>query len=57
MSVHRQTGPRNSDRVELSDEDEVRWWCKVLGVTEEKVRQAVQDVGTDATKIREYVRK
>jgi hypothetical protein len=50
-------GPKDRDRVNLDDPSDLRWWCKVLGVTEAELRTAVQDVGTDATEVRKHVRK
>jgi hypothetical protein len=57
MAVHRQTGPRDPNHVGLNDPEELRWWCEVLGVTEEKLREVVGQVGSDAHKVREHVRK
>jgi hypothetical protein len=57
MPVHEQTGPKDRNRVDLRDEAELLWWCQVLGVTEEQLRSLVQELGPDATKIREHVRK
>jgi hypothetical protein len=57
MSVHRQTGPKDPNQVSMNDPEELRWWCQVLGVTEDKLREAVREVGSDAHKVREYVRK
>lgn len=55
METHR--GPKHRDRVDLDDADEVRWWCKVLGVTEEELRQTVRHFGADAVQVRKHLTK
>ena len=42
--------------IALTDEDEVRNWCKSLGCNEEQLRQAVNAVGHSADKVREYMK-
>jgi len=43
-----------SDRnlISLTQEHEVRYWTKALGVSEERLRDAVQRVGHSASKVR-----
>jgi len=43
-----------SDRnlISLTQEHEVRYWTKALGVSEERLRDAVQRVGHSAAKVR-----
>jgi hypothetical protein len=45
MDSKNQTGRRDRDRVAGKQEYEVRYTAKKLGVTEDKVRQAIQKVG------------
>jgi len=52
-----QTGPRDRERINLSEDYEVRYWTHALGVSEQKLREAVHTVGTSAAAVREYVRK
>jgi hypothetical protein len=39
--------------IALTNEDEVRNWCKSLGCTEDQLRKAVNAVGHSADKVRE----
>jgi hypothetical protein len=48
-------GPPDRDRIAVSDPNELRHWSKSLGVSEEKLKEAVQQVGTSADKVREYL--
>ena len=49
--------PKDRNRVDLGDEAEVRWWCKILGVTRDELEHTVQEVGTDAHQVRSHLRK
>ena len=49
--------PKDRTRVDLGDEAEVRWWCKVLGVTRDELESTVQEVGPDAHEVRSHLRK
>jgi hypothetical protein len=57
MPVHEHTGPKDRDRINVGDAAELNWWCQVLGVKEDELRRLVQELGPDAHKIRERVRK
>ena len=48
-------GAPDRDRIDLSDEDEVRNWTKSLGVSKEELQRAVQAAGDRADKVREYL--
>ena len=48
-------GSPDRDRIDMNDPDEVRNWTKSLGVSKDQLEQAVQAVGSTATKVREYV--
>ncbi|HEX2116849.1 MAG TPA: DUF3606 domain-containing protein [Alphaproteobacteria bacterium] len=37
--------PQDSNRVNVSQEHEVRYWTEKLGVSAERLREAVQQVG------------
>jgi Protein of unknown function (DUF3606) len=49
-------GSPDRDRISLSEDYEVRDWSKSLGVTEERLREAVAAVGNSADKVREYLK-
>src|SRR4029453_9647216 len=42
-------------RINLSQDHEVRYWIKTLGVTEDELRAAVQQVGSSADRVREHI--
>jgi hypothetical protein len=41
--------------ISLSDEDSVRYWTQVLGVTREELWQAVRRVGHQAWAVRKWL--
>lgn len=49
-------GSPDRDRISLSEDYEVRDWTESLGVSEEKLREAVRAVGNSADKVREYLK-
>jgi hypothetical protein len=51
------TGPQDRERINLSEDYEVRYWTEALGINEQKLREAVHTVGTSAAAVRDYVRK
>ena len=50
-------GEPDRSLINVNQEHEVRYWTKELGVTEERLRQAVKEVGTSAAKVREFLRR
>jgi hypothetical protein len=42
-------------KINIRDEDELRWWAKELGVTEDKLRGAVSHVGDSADAVRKFL--
>jgi hypothetical protein len=42
--------------IALTEEHEVRDWCRSLGCTEAQLRKAVAAVGNSADKVREYMK-
>ena len=48
-------GSPDRDRIDMSDEDEVRNWTQSLGVDKAKLEQAVRAVGSQASKVREWL--
>jgi hypothetical protein len=50
-------GSPDRDRISLSEDYEVRDWTKSLGVSEERLREAVKAVGNSANKVREYLNR
>ena len=50
-------GAPDRDRINLSEDYEVRDWAESLGVSRERLHEAVQAVGNSADKVREYLRR
>lgn len=48
-------GEPDRSRINVNQEHEVRYWTKELGVSEERLRQAVKEEGTSAEKVREFL--
>ena len=42
--------------VEISDGNEVRYWCASLGCTEAQLREAVETVGSSPDRVREFLK-
>lgn len=51
------TGSPDRDRIDMSEDYEVRDWTESLGVSRERLQEAVDAVGTSADKVREYLKK
>ena len=49
-------GTADRSRISLSEDYEVRDWTESLGVSEERLREAVGAVGNSADKVREYLK-
>jgi len=45
--------PQDANRVNLSEDYEVRYWTEALGVFPEKLKQLVGEHGNSAAKIRD----
>jgi len=51
------SGSPDRDRINLSEDYEVRDWAESLGVSRERLHEAVQAVGNSADKVREYLKR
>ena len=47
-------GSPDRDRIDMSDEDEVRNWTQSLGVSKDELQRAVQAAGDRAATVREW---
>ena len=47
--------PGSEAYIDVSDKAAVDRWCKALGVTDEALWKAVQEVGTRVDKIKDYL--
>ena len=41
-------------KINISNSDEVRNWCKILGCSKEELREAINAVGDSVKAVREY---
>lgn len=57
MTDNKQSTAQDRKLISLTEEYEVRDWCKSLGCTEEELRAAVQAVGNSAEAVRERLGK
>ena len=46
--------PVDVANVNITEEWELRWWARELGLSEDQLKAAVQEVGTATTKLRQY---
>ena len=46
---------QDRERIDITQDYELRDWAKALNTTPERVKEAVQAVGDRADKVREYV--
>ncbi|HEX8300120.1 DUF3606 domain-containing protein [Sphingomonas sp.] len=49
------SGVQDRARINMSEDYEVRDWSESLGVTPERLQEAVDAVGSSAEKVREYL--
>jgi len=50
-------GRPDRDRINLSEDHEVRYWTQALGVDEARLREAVKAVGSTSAAVRDYLKK
>lgn len=50
-------GPADSSRINVHEDYEVDYWTQALGISEEKLKEAVDAVGTSAKAVREHLGK
>jgi len=46
--------PEDMANVNINEEWELRWWARELGLSETQLKDAVREVGTATTQLREY---
>jgi hypothetical protein len=49
-------GPRDRHRISLSEDWEVKYWCKTLAVSVKQLKEAVSKVGNSSAKVKEYLK-
>jgi hypothetical protein len=50
-------GPQNRDRINISEEYEVRYWSKKFGVTPDQLRATVRKVGNTTEAVERELKK
>jgi hypothetical protein len=50
-------GPADAQRINVNEDYEVRYWTKTLGVSEEKLRDTVKNVGVMTADVRKALGK
>jgi hypothetical protein len=57
MDDKTKTGTPDSKLINLNEDYEVQYWTKELGVSKEKLEEAVNAVGSSTAAVREYLGK
>jgi hypothetical protein len=50
-------GPQDRSRISMSEDYEVRYWTKALGVSKEELQKLVDTHGNSAAKVKEALGK
>jgi hypothetical protein len=48
-------GPQDRSRINLSEEWEVKYWTRELGLTREELERAVKTAGNQVTAVRQHL--
>ncbi len=48
-------GPADASRINLNEDYERRYWAEAFGVSERRLREAVQAVGVSAEAVRQFL--
>ena len=51
------TGSPDRERINLSEDYEVQYWTKELGISEKELRDVIQAVGNTSKAVREHLSK
>jgi hypothetical protein len=50
-------GQQDRSRINLSEKWEVQYWTKELGVSEDELRQIIQQAGNNVTDVRQHLKR
>lgn len=50
-------GAQDRSRININEEHELRYWTEALGVTRDRLKQLVKQVGTRAENVRAQISK
>lgn len=48
-------GPADRSRINLHEQHEVQYWTNALGVSRDRLEQAVKEVGVSVTAVRKHL--
>jgi hypothetical protein len=57
MDDKTKTGIPDSKLINVNENYEVEYWTKELGISKDKLKEAVNAVGTSVAAVREYLKK
>jgi hypothetical protein len=57
METIKKQVPRDTTRIDITNEDEMQWWCGQLSCNEMRLKNAVSSVGPSADAVRRYLKK
>ena len=55
MSDYTTATGHDSEIVEITDPNQIRYWCHLLGCTEAQLRESVQAVGHSPAEVRQFL--
>lgn len=50
-------GPQDRARINVNEDHELRYWTEELGVSEQRLKEAVKAAGVSVEAVREHLRK
>lgn len=50
-------GPQDRARINVNEAHELRYWTKELGVSEQRLKEAVKSVGVSVEAVKEHLKK
>ena len=53
----KEVGTPDSKRINVTEDHEIKYWTKALGVSETKLKEVIQLVGTSAEAVRKALSK
>jgi hypothetical protein len=54
-ALRKDPGPRDLTTINMSGESEIRWWCKQLGCTRNRLVEAIKVVGPMTYRVQQYL--
>jgi hypothetical protein len=57
MDDKNKRGPQDASKVNVNEDYELRYWTNRFNISEERLREAVKEVGPSVSAIEEYLKK